>query len=801
MHGVAHRAQVLGKVVRQAHPCTVGRHIDDLRDQAAVLALGIDALDRDPVAGHGGGKLARHTRERCRVLEDGKFTALWRGQIAAGQRTFARASLPDRHGPVEADAIDHLGLEHRGHIEQIAHRLLDKGQARQAQAVDVHGLQIAQHIGQGRDQVGHADLAEVGQLLQVLGLYIELALKRLGRDRHRRCNGRVGRQVDARDRGVDRQHHVEVVLVGRRVNLECALDETDVAGQLGIEAAARPLLACHAADGRIVGPAYAQAQWSEVGVQDHILRRQAAVKAELAQVELGGKSIGPIQREVEVQRRLEVRIDLHHAIHAHPDLAQGPFEIEVQACHGRAHFAGKAQVQARLVKVKAQAAGAARAHLPVVPQIGLQTAQGGHRLGPKSRHVLTQVVQHMLTQTELVGNLQQVFERAANQGQVFVGQQISVGPVHLLGQRRQGVGQQAFNRGIDVADREIGDVGCACKLHLHLLPAYGDGLVQRLARAIDRQVHLAHEGSAAQARNRQAQAGLQIERIALARQDQSHLPVDHTSPLPGHIDRRVQAAGGDLHGPARIDLQAQVGRTAEQGWIGLRRARCAQLDGEGALGLHLCAGRFQVGHAATLQQHRGQAIIATIAIDIALAEVNHPALERASARPHVEAQAHATATERQARHALQAGRSGARLQADKAGLAARVLHQGQSQAGVLQTQAHKILRACTLTHLHIDVARRDQGGAQAAPVAVVQRSAAQPHGGQAKAAAHAQHIADAQAGIETQAQEFSGCIAEVQRFAALRTGAHRQRPLHQVLTAAAVGQVHHCAVGNGTAVA
>ena len=444
-----------------------------------------------------------------------------------------------------------------------------------------------------------------------------------------------------------------------------------------------------------------------------------------------------------------------------------------------------------MVEVKAQAAGAARAGLPVGLQIGLQTAQGGYSLGPESRRVLGQVVQHMLTQAELVRDLQQVFERAADQGQVFVGQQISVGPVHLLGQGRQRVCQQAFDRGIDVANRKIGDVGCAREAHLHLLPADRDGLVQRLARAIDRQVHLAHEGCAAQARNRQAQAGLQVQCIALARQDQAHLPVDHTSPLAGHIDGRLQAAGGDLHGAACVDLKAQVGRAAEQGWIGLRRARCAQLDGEGALGLHLCAGRFQVGHAATLQQHRGQAVIATIAINIALAEVNHPALERASARPHVEAQAHAAATERQARHALQAGRSGARLQADKAGLAARVLQQGQSQAGVLQTQAHKIITARALPQLHIDVARRDQGGAQAAPVAVVQRGAAQPHGGQAKAAAHTQHIADAQAGIETQAQELSGCIAEIERLAALRTGAHRQRPLHQVLTAAAVGQVHH----------
>ena len=141
------------------------------------------------------------------------------------------------------------------------------------------------------------------------------------------------------------------------------------------------------------------------------------------------------------------------------------------------------------------------------------------------------------------------------------------------------------------------------------------------------------------------------------------------------------------------------------------------------------------------------------------------------------------------------------MQADKAGLGARVLQQGQTQARVLQAQAHKVFSARALPQLHIDVARRDQGGAQAAPVAVVQGGAAQPHGGQAKAAADAQHIADAQGGIETQAQEFSSRIAEIERLAALRTGAYRQRPLHQVLTAAAVGQVHHGGVGHRTAVA
>ena len=182
VHGVAHRAQVLGKVVRQAQALAIGRHIDDLRDQAAFVTVGIDALDRDPVAGHGGRKLARRTGQRGRVFKHGKARALIRCNTAAGQGALARAARPDLHRAVKADAVDHLRLEHRGHIEQLTHRLLDKGQARQTELVDIDGLQVAQHIGQGRDQIGHTDLAEIGQLIEVLGVHIELALKGLGRD-------------------------------------------------------------------------------------------------------------------------------------------------------------------------------------------------------------------------------------------------------------------------------------------------------------------------------------------------------------------------------------------------------------------------------------------------------------------------------------------------------------------------------------------------------------------------------------------------------------------------------------------
>ena len=560
----------------------------------------------------------------------------------------------------------------------------------------------------------------------------------------------------------------------------------------------------HTADRRVIRAANAQAQRPEVGVEDHILRRQAAGKTQLAHVQHGTQVARPVELEVKVQRRLEARIDRHHAVDTHTHLAQRPFQVQREVLDLAADLASKAKSQTVFVEIKAQRAGCVgvgRAGLPVGPQISLQAAQRGHARAAKGHCVLTKVVQHMLAHAELVRDLQQIFQRATDQRQVLVGQQVGRGTVHLLGHALEHVAKPALERHIKIADGKVGHIGRAGKANLHILATNGDGLVQRLTGAVHRQVHLAHQGGTAQAGYRQAQAGLQVQCIAFAWQDQAHLPVDHPSPLAGHIDCRTQAAGGDLHGAACIDLKAQVGRATEQGRSGLGRIRCAQLHGEGAFGLHLGAVRCQIGHAATLQQHRCQAVVATIAIDIALAEVNHPPLERASARPHVQAQAHAAATERQARHALQAGRSGARLQADKAGLGARVLQQGQTQARVLQAQAHKVFRARALPQLHIDVARRDQGGAQAAPVAVVQRGAAQPHGGQAKAAADAEHIADAQGGIETQAQEFSSCIAEIERLAALRTSAHRQRPLHQVLTAAAVGQVHHGGVGHRTAVA
>ena len=180
VHRVAHRAQVLRKVIRQAHPFAIGRHIDDLRDQVAFIAVGIDALDRDPVAGHGGRKLACSTGQRGRVFQHGKARSFVRCNAAVGQGLLARAALPDLHWAVKADAVDNPRLEHRGHIKQLTHRLLNKGQTRQTELVDIDGLQVAQHIGQGRDQVGHADLAEIDQLVQVLGLHIEQALKGLG---------------------------------------------------------------------------------------------------------------------------------------------------------------------------------------------------------------------------------------------------------------------------------------------------------------------------------------------------------------------------------------------------------------------------------------------------------------------------------------------------------------------------------------------------------------------------------------------------------------------------------------------
>ena len=331
------------------------------------------------------------------------------------------------------------------------------------------------------------------------------------------------------------------------------------------------------------------------------------------------------------------------------------------------------------------------------------------------------------------------------------------------------------------------------------MPANRDGLVQRLTRAIDRQVHIAHERGTAQTGNRQAQAGLKIERVALPWQDQAHLPVDHAGPLASHIDRRVQAAGADLHRSAIASLKAQVGRAPEQSWIGLGCIWSTQLHRESAFGLNLRSLGTQRAHALAVQHQGGRALLAAVAVHVALAEVDHPARERAGTRAHVQAQVDAAAAEREPRHALQASRAGARLQAHKAGLGAGVLHQGQAQAGVLQAQAHKVFSARALAQLHIDVARGDQGGAQAAPAAVVQGGRAQPHGGQAKAAADAEHIADAQVGIESQAHELARRVAEVQRFAGLHPGAHRQRPIG--LARAGASQVHHLGIDDGAAIA
>ena len=416
VHAVAHRLETFGKVVRHTQARTIRGHIDDLRGHGARLALGVLPRHRHPETGHGRGKLPGSARQRCRALRDRETarTARGRRQLTPGSRQLTPRRLPRFGLAVEVDLVNHLRLEDRGHIQQITHRLLDERQARQTKFVHIDGLQVTQHVGQCGNQVGHADLVELGQLVQVLGLDIKLTGKRADGDRDRRGRVRIGGQVNARQTRVNRQRHIKAVLVRWRVDLQLAFDELQITRHLRAQTAALPLLARHTIDGGVIHPANAQAQRAQIGVQDHILRRQIARKTQLAQIQIGAEAIFPVQLEIKVQRRLKTGIHLHHAIDAHAHLAQRTFQVQVQAFDLVGHLTGEAQGQTLLIEVETQTLRAI-ARLPVGFQVSLQPTQGGHALVAKGRRILAQVIQHMLAQAQLIGNLQQIVQRLTNQ--------------------------------------------------------------------------------------------------------------------------------------------------------------------------------------------------------------------------------------------------------------------------------------------------------------------------------------------------------------------------------------------------
>ena len=793
VHAVAHRLEAFGKIVRHTQARTIRGHVDDLRGHSACLPLGVLSRHRHPETGHGRSKLPRSGLEGCIPLQNRESGGAGFGRLTA-------TSLPRFDLAVEVDLVNHLRLEDRGHIQQITQRLLNERQTRQTKFVHIDGLQVAQHVGQCGNQVRHADLVELGQLVQVLGLDIELSGKRADGDRDRRGRVWIGGQVNARQTRVNGQCHIKAVLVRWRVHSQLAFDELQITRHLRAQTAALPRLARHTIDGGVIHPANAQAQRAQTGVQDHILCRQIARKTQLAQIQIGAEAIFPIQLEIKVQRRLKAGIDLHHAINAHAHLAQRTFQVQVQAFDLVAHVTGEAQGQPLLIEVETQTLRAI-ARLPVGFQVSLQPTQGRHALGAKGRCILAQVIQHMLAQAQLIGNLQQIVQRLTDQRQVLIGQQIRIGPVHLLGQTGQSIPQHALQRSIEVGDGELGHIRSTGKAHLHIVCAHGDGLVHGLARGVHGQAHIAHQGRAPQARNRQTQAGLQIERITLTWQHHTQLAIHHASRLTGHIHRGFERRGSDQHRARARLRQAHIGAARNQsGRIGCC-IRGTQLQQHRAFGLNLRRLAAQRSHGRTIQDQRRHAIGHTIAIQVTQTEVHHTAVQCTCTWPHVDIDRHARTLEGQAWHAFQAGAGCTGLQAHKAAAPVRVLQQRQAHAGVLQRHAHKVVRASPLAQLHIHVLRGDQGGAQTAAAAVVQRRPAQAQRSQAKGATHTDHVADVQRRIQRQAHELTGRIAKVQRCRAAATCAHLQAAVHQGVARACAAQVHHLAVGDAALVA
>ncbi len=268
-------------------------------ERGTVVRNGADldglAAQADPEALHGGRKLADrtgHAQAACR-----------HGGRAGGQLRLASGGRPGHGLTVEVQLVDHGRLEGRGQIEHTREGLLNKRQLTQAQGFGVQPLQRLEHLRHGRQHIDQAQLGHLSQLVKILGLDIDTFVARtenIPLEGDQGSQSRLIDQLHTCNRGIQRQldqHWRSSVL-----QLELAIDQRQSTFQANGGLTLAPVLAFHifaaAADAGLDG--------TQRGADQEVLGGQIPVETEFLDLQLS--AIGPIEAEVEIQRRAQIAL-------------------------------------------------------------------------------------------------------------------------------------------------------------------------------------------------------------------------------------------------------------------------------------------------------------------------------------------------------------------------------------------------------------------------------------------------------------------------------------------------------------
>ena len=781
---------------RQAQGGTIGGHRSDLCR---------DPVHRHPVTGHGIGKLSGHTHELCAVTGDG-------GQ-AQSTLCFAVEARPGDRIAVEIDLVDDFRLEAACQVQQAGHGLLNEGQIAQAQGRRVDGLQVLEHVGQGRQHIGQVELGQLAELVEMLGRHRQGAVENIARQLDGGCGTGVLGQVHPGHRGVQRQVQRDVErrfglcpwLIGRwhAGQLEHPIDQAERARQGDGRTTFLPIFtgAAHAV------AADAQVDRTQTRGQHDVIGRQVTVKAELMDGELS--ALGPVEAEIKVQRGIDraTHLGLSHQLNA--QAVQGGRQVQIK-CHIAVEHTVKVQckaIAAELADRQALTAGQV-----LLQPSGVEVAEHAPEAG-FTRHAVVhgwqvcelggiafqrqqrlQVVQHVIAHTQHGRQVQQLVQRLANHRQGLGLAQIGGRVAQTQSHFGQVQGQVLAYRGVQLAQCEVGVV--VDKVQHQGLAADADALVQICTGAVHVQPEAGKSRNARATKRRQLGCSAHGQRKAAVLDHQGHRALGHRGlHVFGQVDRGGQVGPRKHQRALRFD-DLEVTRTRHQ----RRRVHAVLRRTDGQIQRSLClqlgTGLFQREGRLATHQDRCEAVVSAVTVHIPLGEVHHTACQGTGTKAGVHRQGDGLRVQRHAGHALQAQAVRTGLQAQEAAAAIEVFQKHQTQGTVLQGHTDKtaVVLVRVQAHTHIHTRGCDGGQVHAAAFVVVHRDGAGTGAGEAKSARQADQRTDLHRCIGHQRHKLTSGQTVVQRDGGgLCVGCargHGDRAVIGTLTAATLAQVH-----------
>ena len=802
---LADRADALALLVHLVTESAVGlaeRRADG--ERAAVLRHLQDrqrlAADGDEVAGHGRRELSGLPQDLVAVRLDARCAA--RGSLLAGQ---GHPGLDRAH---EVDLVDDLGAEDVGHVEHLAQGGVEQRDVTQAERVEVDGVEHLQHVRQREEDVLDADLGEVGQDLHAFGRDRERAGERVAVHTHRRHGGAAD-QVEAGHGRVQREFDLQAVdprLEGQDPVLEADRAANVTAQLAALEVRTRAVLA---------GTADADVHRAQGRREHDIVGRQAALEAELVEPEVGLQSVGPVQREAEVDFGLEQRLHVQPCVEGQPDVGETGIELDRQQVGAELDRALESEVQPALVEAEGQPRGDARLRRPVLVQVGLQPAHRGHterrirglgqaqRRHPLAVAVGVDVVLDVVTDAHQRRQVQHVVQALVEHRQLLTGLQLLAQVHQAVGQADKLRAKHVVERDVEVGQREARGVAGVVEVQAEFGSTDRQRPVHRGAGAVHLERHLTVERHPIQPGHGQRSRRRERQRKALARQQQRDASVDQAQGLAGDMGRGGQPCSGQLDACGRL-AEGEAAASREEGRR-IGRRRVGERDAERAAGLDARAAEVQRGHGLAAQLDGRGAAGAAIAVEVAAGEIDHRAGKRARGRTDVQRQRQIARLQRQAGDAGQPGALGACAQAHEGAGATGVFQHHQADLAALEEDADEVFVAAHVrAEAHVDVTRR-QGArrhrAGAAVLVLVDRGhAARAQAREGEGALHQRELADADLGVQgdrgigAARSSVIQCHRSVGAAGGL-AGAHGQGAVHRLGAAAGRPHLEHGLVG------